>query len=122
MSPRTIATLYAGGRVAIGTALLLAPERAGRGWVGKLAERPGAQALTQALGIRDLGLGAGTLYALQTGERLAPWLVASAVSDVTDLVATVRARDDVPASALALIGVVATSAAGLGLWLKTQLD
>jgi hypothetical protein len=122
MSPRAIATVYALGRVVIGTALTVAPRTTAATWVGGDAERTSAQLLTSALGIRDLGLGAGTIVALRRGGDTRPWLQASAAADFVDFVATVRGRRDIPGIAVLTVGAVAAGSAGLGAWLSTQLD
>ena len=44
MNPRKGARGLALGRAAFGAALLLVPERVGKGWLGEYAERPAAVA------------------------------------------------------------------------------
>jgi hypothetical protein len=122
VSPRAIATAYALGRVGIGAALALAPGRAARSWIGDNAESPAAQLLTSALGIRDVGLGAGTLTALRRGGETRPWLQACAAADLVDFLATVRNRDDVPTAALIGVGALASGSAALGAWLATRIE
>ena len=53
MNPRQGARGLAIGRAAFGAALLLAPERVGKGWLGEYAERPAVHALIRSIGIRD---------------------------------------------------------------------
>jgi hypothetical protein len=86
-------------RIAFGLGYIAAPERTGKGWVGKAAEKGGATVLTRALGARDLVLGVGALLAMRNGGGSArPWFAAHAVADATDLAATVAARDSLPRS------------------------
>ena len=106
----TLAKGLAINRVAFGVGYIAAPERTGSGWVGKAAKKGGATVLTRALGVRDLVLGAGALWAMRQGDGAArPWFAAHAVADATDLAATVVAKDSLPRSgfrfALAMAGV-----------------
>ena len=52
----------------------------------------GTQAIAQAMGARDLGLGAGALAALMSGRDARDWVAAGAFCDLADLVATLFAR------------------------------
>src|SRR5215210_5030266 len=104
----TLARGLAINRIAFGLGYIAAPERTGKGWVGKAAEKGGATVLTRALGARDLVLGAGALWAMQRrAESARPWFAAHAVA----------ARDSLPRSgfrfALALAGI-STAIAVLG--------
>jgi len=106
----TLARGLAINRIAFGLGYIAAPERTGKGWIGKPAEKGGTTVLTRALGARDLVLGAGALWAMQRRpESARPWFAAHAVADATDLAATVAARDSLPRSgfrfALAMAGV-----------------
>jgi hypothetical protein len=84
------------GRIAFGAAMLVKPEEAVRGWIGRrAASYGGTQTITRAFGARDLVLGAGALAALMSGRDARDWVVAGAVADAVDLVATVTA-DDIP--------------------------
>jgi hypothetical protein len=84
------------GRIAIGAGLIVAPERAARGWVGRDAGRPGTQVLGRGLGVRDVALGVGGLLALRRGEDATAWLQGAAFADAVDLGATVVAGSDLP--------------------------
>ena len=120
MKPRTLAQLIAGGRVAMGVTLLASPARVTRAWVGEAeAERPGARVLAAGLGGRDLVIGAGVLASVRSGGHL-PWLVASACSDLFDLVATLRLRAELPRDGVIVTGLVAGGAAAAGAWLVAQ--
>jgi hypothetical protein len=106
----TLAKGLAINRIGFGVGYIAAPERTGKGWVGRAAEKDAATVLTRALGARDLVLGAGALWAMHRGGRSArPWFAAHAVADATDLAATVAARDSLPRSgfrfALVMAGV-----------------
>lgn len=122
MDPQSLARVQALGRVAIGTALVLAPRRAVSGWVGRDADRPSVQALTAALGIRDLALGVGAAGALWRGDGARVWLRAGTAADLVDFVATVRARDGLPRLGVCGVGLLAASSAALGAYLQAVVD
>src|SRR5687767_4908676 len=89
----TTARAAAATRVAIGAALLAAPGPIGKAWLGEVGERPETQVTVSALGIRDLVLGAGTIWSLGGRRRGArTWLIGSGAADLADTVATLRAR------------------------------
>ncbi len=120
MDPRILAQTIAAGRVAVGLTLMAAPTVVTRHWVGESeGERLGARVMGAGLGGRDVVIGAGVLAALRTnGAR--SWLVASALADAFDLVATLRARDELPRGAVAGTVLVAGGAAAAGAWLAAQ--
>lgn len=98
------------GRIAFGAAMLLKPEAAVRGWIGKrAASYGGTQTITQAFGARDLALGAGTLAALLSGKDARDWVLAAGLCDCADLAATVT-QDEIPASGKVIVGLLATNA------------
>jgi hypothetical protein len=103
------------GRVAFGAALLLKPEEAVRGWVGRrAASYGGTQAVTRGLGARDLSLGAGALAAFMSGKDARDWVVAGAFADLADFAATATA-DDIPISGRVLVlGMAGTAIAVSG--------
>ena len=121
MDPRTLARVIALGRVAIGASLVAAPSIAA-GWVGDVARKPRGQLLVIALGVRDLALGAGTAWALGGRGGARPWLIASAVADLTDTAVTLRNREVISPAAVAGIGAMAGGAGLAGAWLSTALD
>jgi hypothetical protein len=123
MDTRAIAIAHALGRVAIGAAITVAPERATRAWIGADAARPGTQLVSTSLGARDLAIGLGAAGALRSGQGARPWVLAGALADTLDLLATVRERETVPrATGLIGVGALAASSAALGFWLAAGLD
>jgi hypothetical protein len=116
----TIARCHALGRVAMGAALTFAPGPLASAWTGSAS--PGARLLTSALGARDLGIGLGAAFALGRGTGARPWVRAGVLADATDLVATLRARRDLPALGVAGVAVIATGSTLLGLWLQRAID
>jgi hypothetical protein len=84
---------YSALRIAYALALLAAPGRVARPWVGVDARRPAAAVGLRGLGARDLALAAAAAWAAQTGGAR-PWLVACAAGDAVDLAATLVADGD----------------------------
>ncbi len=123
-SPRALSTVVATGRAGIGAAMLVAPARFGRPWLGAPAETGGGAVAVRALGARDLALGALTAASLAGrlgSPATAATLVAAAGScDLVDGVALLAARREIPAAGVAT-GVVAVGSAVLGFALARQL-
>ena len=122
MDARSLARIHALGRVVVGAALTVAPGRAGAGWFGRDAGRPGTRVATRALGARDVAIGLGTAYAAGQDDGARPWLRAGVLADATDLAATLRARDDLSTAAVVGVGVIAGGSVLLGLWFQAALD
>lgn len=124
MSPRALATVVAAGRVGIGAAMLAAPARFGRPWLGSAAETGGGGVAVRALGARDLTVGALGVAALSgrlgTSGTAATLVAAGGFCDLADGVALVTARKDVPPAGLAT-GAFALGAAVLGVGLARRL-
>jgi hypothetical protein len=93
---RAAAMAMAGGRVAFGVGMAAAPRMVAVAWVGREGRRSGTQLLTRAVGGRDLALGIGALVALLKRRDARVWIAAQAAADLTDLIATAVAGDDLP--------------------------
>ena len=123
MDHRSVARITAAGRVAIGTALLVAPQVVTRGWTGPTGALPGAKLLGRGLGVRDLMLGLGVINALDRGDpRAQDWVRASALADVGDAVATVLAFRHLPKASRFGVLALATGAAVAGFVAADHLD
>lgn len=123
MSPRTLVTGIALGRLVFGVALVAAPRTAvGQGWIGAEAQRPAAGVLLRAVGARDIALAVGTLIALKQGSSLKPWVLGGAIADGTDFVATLTAGQGIPLQGRASVGAIAGGALGAQLGLLKKLD
>jgi ribulose kinase len=118
---RRIATGHAAGRAALGAALAVAPGLVARAWVGRDAPATGTRVITTAMGARDVGIGLGALGAIRAGRGTRPWLLAGVLADVADLVATVRARDELPPVGVAGVSALAAGSAAVGLWLAREV-
>jgi hypothetical protein len=107
------ATLFGvlGLRIAYGAALVVAPARLTRRWLGPPAEQGATQILARALGAREILLHAGALARATRGEPVRPWLAASIAGDLTDLASTVTASARVPAGSPRLTAAVAGGSA-----------
>ena len=123
MDHRSVARITAAGRVAIGAALLVAPQAVTRGWTGATGALPGAKLLGRGLGVRDLMLGLGVINALDRGDpRAQDWVRASAVADVGDAVATVLAYRHLPKRSRFGVLAIAAGAAVAGFVAADNLD
>lgn len=112
MSLRNVATALALGRVGLGLALIVAPERIGRAWIGPAGTERAVEVVSRAVGIRDVAIGVGGAAALLAGSDSArAWLTAAAAADAGDLVATLLARDVLPAQGVAAVGTLAGGSA-----------
>jgi hypothetical protein len=111
---RSIATLLAAGRLAIGIGASLFPEVGARSWVGEHGRGPAGKVLGRALGARDLALAIGALSSLEQDEQFWRWIRLGAFADAADALATVLNWRSLPK--MSRIGVfgVAAGAAALG--------
>lgn len=118
---RTAAIALSAGRAAFGAAMVAAPERIGRAWIGEPGRFEQVGVLSRSIGARDVALGGGAAIALVRGDGSArAWLGAQALVDVADFAGTLAARDWLPENGvratLALAGgsaLIAGAAAAL---------
>jgi hypothetical protein len=108
---RTLAAAVMSLRVVYGVALIAAPDRLSRRWLGPDGERAPTQVALRGLGAREIIVhGAGLAVALRGGS-LRGFVVASVAGDLADVAATVAGRDGLPAGAApATIAVAGGSA------------
>lgn len=102
-------------RIGYGLALIAAPERMAKRWLGRSAGRGPTQVPLRALGMREVVLHAGGLVALSRGAPLRPWLLGSVAGDLTDVTSTWVARSGLPKGAPAATVLVGGGAAILSL-------
>jgi hypothetical protein len=122
MDARSLARLQALGRLALGAGLVATPGVVAGGWVGGVADKREGQTLAIGLGARDVGLAAGALRALAAGHGAGGWVRAGMLADAADLVATLRARDSLPALAVPAVVALAGGSLVLGAWLQSAVD
>jgi hypothetical protein len=109
---RSIAVAVLGLRIAYGAALVAAPARLTRRWLGPAGASGPTQVGVRGLGAREVLLHVGALTAALRGAPLRPWLAASIAGDLTDIASTGAARREVPDGApLATLVVAGGSAA-----------
>ncbi|HEV7751974.1 MAG TPA: hypothetical protein VGO71_10550 [Baekduia sp.] len=120
MDARTVARIYAVGRAGLGAALLVAPSRLGRPWLGAVADEPGGQVALRGLGIRDLVLGGIALHVADRPGVGARTMLTCAIADGVDAGATLAARRHLPSGALG-VAVLAGAGAATGFWLRAAL-
>jgi hypothetical protein len=108
---RELATAVLGLRVAYGVALVVAPERLTRRWLGPVAERHGARVAVRALGAREAILHSAAIVAARRNAPLRPWLAASVAGDVCDMAVTTAERGGLPSGAAPATAGVAGAAA-----------
>jgi hypothetical protein len=119
---RQIARILAAARVAVGAAFFVAPDLAGRRWIGEVAGDPRVKLAMRGLGARDLAFGLGALRALDRGEPVAGWLQLGAVGDLSDAASGVLAARRI--GVVRALGTVVTAggAAATGLFLANHVD
>jgi hypothetical protein len=121
VSARRGAIVLAAGRLALGVAILLEPERVTAGWLGRHAANPAVRYLARSLGARDLALGALALASIDD-PRLGPRAQAAcALVDSVDALATLAARSELPVAGMAGTVAVAGAAAGAGFVFSRRL-
>ena len=99
-------------RLAYGLALVAAPARLTKRWLGSTAEDAGTQVAVRGMGAREVLLHAGALRAALRDEPVRPWLAASIAGDLTDIAATAAGRSGLPdRSPAATVAVAGGSAA-----------
>lgn len=122
-SPRDLARVHALGRVVLGAALTVAPRPVASAWLGpRHARRTQTAVVASAMGARDLGLGLGIARALGEGHGAKAWMSAGMLADAVDVIATLRARDELPAFGVAAITAMAGGSVALGFWLRGAVD
>jgi hypothetical protein len=110
---RQATVALAGLRIAYGAALVAAPARTTRPWIGPGAELSATRVAVRGLGAREVFLHAGALAAAITGAPVRPWLIASIGGDCADIASTFAARDGVPGGAPRKTLAVAGASAAL---------
>ncbi|HVS28001.1 MAG TPA: hypothetical protein VHE14_00500 [Solirubrobacteraceae bacterium] len=122
MSHRTACTALSLGRIAFGSAFLIAPGPAASNWIGADAESAGAQLLCRAVGARDVVLAGGLLNAIRRAAPCRSWIVAGLLADLTDAGATIAAGGGIPRSGRLATVAIAGGAAIAGVVLAGAAD
>jgi hypothetical protein len=119
---RVAAVTVLGLRVAYGAGLIAAPARLARRWLGDSVDRAPTQVPLRGLGARELVLHGGALAAAAADAPLRPWLAASVAGDLTDIVATVAGRGQLPQGAALATVLVAGGSALISALLAAALE
>jgi hypothetical protein len=122
LSTRLTAGAVLSSRIAYGIALAAAPERMATKWIGAPAAQPNGQVPLRGLGVREVTLHGAAIVALIRGEPMRPWFLASVIGDLSDIAATVVARNDVPPRAVLLTALTGGGAAALTIAVLRNLD
>jgi hypothetical protein len=83
-----------GFRVAYGAALLVAPDRVTKSWLGPGDD--GQRVALRGLGAREVAIHGAGIAAVLTGADVRPWLAVSIAGDLTDVVSTAAGRGGLP--------------------------
>ncbi len=122
MRPRRGAQVLAASRLALGVAVLAAPERVTAEWLGSdHAGRPIVKDLARSLGARDVALGIAALQTLEdplVGPRVQ---AACAAVDCVDALATLAARSALPRRGVIATVAIAGAAALAGFYFAHKL-
>jgi hypothetical protein len=120
MRTTILATAYGAARALFGVAVLAAPGRITRSWVG--TDDTPALVMARCLGGRDVVVGAGTALAVARNRDPVPWLVGGVVADVIDGAATLAAGDRIPRRGRLQTLVLVGAGALVGGWLVRAVD
>ena len=119
---RTGATVTLALRVAYGAALLAAPGRVTRSWLGPAGGEPPAAVAVRGLGAREVAVHGAALIATWRGLPLRPWLAISIAGDVADIAATVAGRRSLPRNAAPATAIVAGASAAISAAVAAAAD
>lgn len=108
---RSLAVAVLTLRVVYGVALVARPERLSRRWLGPDSANAPTQVPLRGLGAREIVVHGAALMAARRGDPLRGYLVASVVGDLSDIVATLAGRRELPDGAAVATVVVAGGSA-----------
>ena len=110
---RTAAVAVFSLRVAYGAALIVAPARITRSWLGPSVDGDATQVALRGLGGREVLLHGFGIAAAVRGKPLLPWLLVSIGGDLSDIAATFAGRAGIPDDAPKKTAAVAGGSAAL---------
>ena len=100
-----------GLRVAYGAALIVAPERVAKSWLGPVGDP--AKVALRGVGGREVILHGFAIAAAVRGKPLLPWLTMSMAGDLNDIAATYASSRGIPDDAPKKTALVAGGSAAL---------
>jgi hypothetical protein len=114
MSRSRIAAIAVFGlRIAYGAALLAAPDKVTKRWLGPGRHGAAATVALRGLGAREVAIHAAGLVAALRAAPVRPWLAASIAGDLSDIAATTASRSGLPSGATPATAAVAGGSAAL---------
>lgn len=119
---RKAAVVVGALRIAYGVALVVAPGRLTRSWIGSDGARPAAGVMVRAVGAREIFLHIGMIAAASRGRPARPWLAASIAGDFSDICATAAASGEVPEHSPAMTAAVAGGSALISAVVAAAVD
>lgn len=122
LDAKELAQILSLGRVVLGMAAVVAPNRFGRAWTGERSEAAVSTMAMRGLGARDVALGLGTLRALDGEGPVRPWLEAQALADASDTVSILGSFGRLHGLRRFFGLATAAGACYLGLRLASELD
>jgi hypothetical protein len=121
-TPRLVAIVVLGLRAAYGAALLAAPGRVTRSWLGPAGGEPPAAVAVRGLGAREVALHVAAAVAAWRGHPVRPWLAISIAGDLSDIAATAAGREKLPPKAATATAVVAGASAAISAAVAAAVD
>jgi hypothetical protein len=121
-APRLLTASLLVLRIAYGAALIAAPARLTRRWLGPAVEDDPIRVALRGLGTREVLLHAGALAATVRGGDVRPWLAASVAGDLSDIAATAAGRRGLPDGAAPATLAVAGASALVSVAVGAVLD
>ena len=109
MKGLTLAVL--GFRVAYGAALLVAPQKVVKSWLGPTSDA--TEVALRGLGAREIGIHGAGIAAVLAGADVRPFLAVSIAGDLSDIAATVAGRGGLPDGSAPKTAAVAGGSAAL---------
>ena len=120
---RQLSALLGLGAAWFGAPAIVAPAFFGRLFGMDVAGQPAVQTALRSVGVRDVAMGIGLWSAAVHGGNFAPWLLARALSDTGDTLATliaIRQGARSPGFIALTLLALAASATGWSLWLAAR--
>ena len=110
-------------RILYGLVLLVSPARGTKRWLGEgAADAPPTQVALRGLGAREVAVHGAAVAAIAAGQPARPWLAASFVGDLSDVVSTTISRKGLPEHAAPATAAVAGFFAALTVAAAAAVD
>lgn len=122
MNAQKLALFVGALRLAIGSALVIAPKFAGGIWVGENGGGKGIDVFARAIGARDVVLGARTLAAVRAEAPAKHFLKLGFAADAADAVATALAFKTLSPARRVAMPLIAGAVAAAGYTAAKTLD